>query len=72
MSTCCCRRIELAEEGREAGLDKETREWLRLVFAGLVAGQSMIFGLAASMSPPEGVARWVIHGSLAFGAIAVF
>ncbi|MFV0415201.1 MAG: heavy metal translocating P-type ATPase [Chthoniobacterales bacterium] len=43
-----------------------------MIFAVLIAGQSMIFGLAASMSPPTGTARWVIHGLLALSAIAVF
>ncbi len=45
---------------------------MRLAIAGLVAGQSMIFGLAASISPPTGTARLVIHGALAVSAVAVF
>lgn len=45
---------------------------MRLVFAALVAAQSMIFGLAVSMSPPEGMARTVLHAALAGSAILVF
>ncbi len=45
---------------------------MRLAIAGLVAGQSMIFGLAASISPPEGTARLVIHVALALSAVVVF
>lgn len=45
---------------------------MRLAIAGLVAGQSMIFGLAASISPPPGTARLVIHCALAISAVVVF
>lgn len=47
-------------------------DWMRLVFAGLVAAQSMIFGLAVSISPPEGTARLVLHWTLAASAVVVF
>jgi Cu2+-exporting ATPase len=43
-----------------------------MTFAALVAGQSMIFGLAVSMSPPAGTARLAIHGTLMVSAIVVF
>ncbi len=45
---------------------------MRLAVAGLIAGQSMIFGLAASISPPTGQARLVLHGALAVSAVLVF
>lgn len=45
---------------------------MRMVFAALVAGQSMIFGLAASISPPTGTARTIVHAALALSALAVF
>ncbi len=45
---------------------------MRLAVAGLIAGQSMIFGLAVSMSPPTGETRWIIHGALCVSAVAVF
>jgi Cu+-exporting ATPase len=47
-------------------------EWLRLGLAALIAVQSMTFGLAVNLSPPAGRARLVIHGVLAFLAVAVF
>lgn len=43
-----------------------------MVIAALVAAQSMIFGLAVSMTPPEGAARWWLHGALAASALVVF
>lgn len=43
-----------------------------MVFAALVAAQSMIFGLAVSMTPPEGNAKWILHGILAASAVVVF
>lgn len=45
---------------------------MRMVFAALVAGQSMIFGLAVSISPPAGSARMIIHSALAASAVIVF
>lgn len=46
--------------------------WFRLAVAGLVAAQSMVFGLAVNISPPEGNARLIVHGVLAVSALAVF
>ena len=45
---------------------------MRLGFAGLVAAQSMIFGLAVSISPPVGSERLIIHIILALAALGVF
>ncbi len=36
-----------------------------------VAGQSMLFGLAANTGHPEGTVRWAIHGALAGSALVV-
>ncbi len=47
-------------------------EWFRLAVAGLVAGQSMVFGLAVNISPPAGTARLIIHLVLAVSAVVVF
>jgi len=47
-------------------------EWFRLAVAGLVAGQSMVFGLAVNISPPVGTARLIIHSTLAVSAVVVF
>ena len=43
-----------------------------MAIAGVVAAQSMIFGLAINLSPPSGTARMVLHGALALSAVAVF
>jgi len=45
---------------------------MRLAFAGLIAAQSMIFGMAINLSPPEGRARMVFHTILAGSAVLVF
>ncbi len=45
---------------------------MRVAFAGLVAAQSMIFGLAVNLSPPEGSTRAILHAVLALSAIAAF
>jgi len=43
-----------------------------MAFAGLVAGQSMILGLALNLSPPSGTTRAILHGVLALSAVVVF
>lgn len=55
----------------EAG-SKEAHQWLKLGMATLVAGQSMAFGIAVNISPPEDEARVVVHGILALSAMVVF
>ena len=45
---------------------------MRVAFAGLIAAQSMIFGMAINLSPPEGRARVVLHAILAGSAVLVF
>jgi len=47
------------------------KQWLRVGIAAVLAGQSMMFGLAANLTPPEGVAYWFVHGGLALSAIVV-
>lgn len=64
MSCCSCASTESPP--------LKTGGWMRLAVAGLVAGQSMIFGLAVSISPPAGEARLVLHGLLAASAVVVF
>ena len=67
MSSCCS-----CNPAPTDGPSESSTGWLRLAIAGLVAGQSMIFGLAASISPPTGSARLVIHLALAVSAVVVF
>jgi len=47
-------------------------QWFRIALAGLIAAQSMIFSLAINLSPPEGLARTILHSILAACAVAVF
>lgn len=51
---------------------RRTGDWMRVAFAGLIAAQSMIFGLAINLSPPTGTARTVLHAVLAASAVLVF
>ncbi len=69
MSSCC--QCEEPPGGPSAPATR-TWEWMRVAFAGLIAAQSMIFGLAINLSPPEGQARVILHGALAVAAILVF
>lgn len=50
-----------------------SRAWLRVGIAAVFAGQGMALSLALSMTPPElwTWAYWLLHGGLAFSALAV-
>jgi Cu+-exporting ATPase len=74
MSSCCScstNPTRASDASCEAPMER-AGDWMRLVFAALVAAQSMIFGLAVSISPPEGTARLVLHWTLAASAVVVF
>ena len=47
------------------------RAWWRIGVAVVVAGQSMVFGLAVNLTPPEGAAYWIVHGVLCAAALVV-
>lgn len=65
----CCHGLESGEASvGKAG----AMEWVRLGVAAVLAGQGMAFGIAANVSPPSGVERWVLHGVLAASAVGVF
>ncbi len=67
MSSCChCKAPPASAAPRRAA------EWMRVAFAGLIAAQSMIFGLAVNLSPPEGRTRLALHAALAASAVVVF
>lgn len=71
MSTCCsCHPVAPASAAPSGGV--RTGDWMRVAFAGLIAAQSMIFGMAINLSPPEGRARVVLHAILAGSAVLVF
>ena len=55
MATCC------SHPPGTAGAPTEARpvEWLRLGVAAVVAGQSMIVGMAITLSPPDPATRVV-------------
>jgi len=65
MASCCC-SCGPSESTADAG------RWAKLAVAGLVAAQSMVFGLAINIAPPSGTARLVLHSALAISAIIVF
>lgn len=66
MSSCC------SCQPQPEATPTNDLQWAKLGVAGLVAGQSMIFGLAINLSPPSGTARLVLHGALALSAVVVF
>ncbi len=43
-----------------------------MAFAALIAGQSMVLGLAVNLSPPTGATRVALHAALAASAVVVF
>jgi Cu+-exporting ATPase len=53
--------------------ERLSHSWLRVGIAAVFAGQGMALSLALSMTPPEfGTgAYWILHGGLAFSALAV-
>ncbi len=67
MSTCCANDLP-----PDSLRPPEAGQWLRIGFAALIAGQSMVFGLAINVSPPEGMARLVLHSLLCGSAMLVF
>jgi heavy metal translocating P-type ATPase len=46
--------------------------WTRVGIAVVLAGQGMVFSLAANLTPPEGAAYWLVHGGLIASAVGVF
>lgn len=68
MATCCSNEPAQQPGDKSAG----SRDWLRLGIGALVAGQSMVFGLAVNLTPPDASERLVIHGVLAAAAVIVF
>ena len=60
-----------AEPGVQADAGALVRAWWRIGVALVVAGQSMAFGLAANLTPPEGAAYWIVHATLAGAALVV-
>lgn len=63
---CCYGCRLLGESGHKAApaLSASLSAWFRLILGGALAGQSMLIGLALNLSPPEGSARWLLHGAL--------
>jgi heavy metal translocating P-type ATPase len=61
----------VAEPGLEQDTESLVRAWWRIGVALVVAGQSMAFSLAVNMTPPDGAAYWIVHGSLIAAALVV-
>lgn len=74
MGSCCSCHPARQESESEAEANKgpAVGDWVRLGVAGVVAAQSMTFGLAINLSPPTGRTRLILHGLLAVSAVAVF
>ncbi len=68
----CCHTDNTQESVCSNRAGRFQSEWLRLGGAALVAGQSMVFGLAVNMAPPEGSMRDLLHWVLALAAVIVF
>ena len=62
---------DIPEPGVQADQRLLDRAWLRIGVGLAVAGQAMVFSLAVNLSPPEGMAYWVLHGGLILSAAAV-
>jgi heavy metal translocating P-type ATPase len=71
MAGCCPTDEDLACCGT-APTRSQALAWMRLVFAALIAGQTMTFSLGANISPPEGSERTILHAVLAASSLAVF
>ncbi len=63
--------LAAATPGVELDWGVVIRAWWRIGVAAVVAGQSMVFGLAVNLTPPEGTAYWIVHGVLLAAALAV-
>ncbi len=74
MVSCCSsnRSIGRPANGKVRHIRSGAEDWIRLGIAALVAGQSMAFGIAINVSPPEGEERAFIHALLAGSALFVF
>ncbi|MEM1058976.1 MAG: cation-translocating P-type ATPase [Verrucomicrobiota bacterium] len=79
MSTCCSSQAPPAAppsccHGPDVTAEERARslQWLRLGLAAVVSAQSMIFGLAVNLSPPDLSTRLLLHGLLALAAVVVY
>ncbi len=72
MSACCSTTSSAPPNPSDRTARAEGRSWFRLGVAGLIAAQSMAFGMGANLANPEGTERIVLHGALAASAILVF
>jgi heavy metal translocating P-type ATPase len=63
---CCYGCRILGESGRKT-LDvprDSSSPWFKIAIGAVLAGQAMLLGLAVSLTPPAGFARWLLHGAL--------
>jgi heavy metal translocating P-type ATPase len=66
MSACCHTTDDVPTNS------DHSREWLMIGIAAIIAAQSMAFGIAINLSPPEGLERVILHSALAAAAVIVF
>jgi heavy metal translocating P-type ATPase len=73
---CCYGCRVLGEAGRKpadsTGIN--ISPWFKIAVGAVLAGQAMLLGLAANLTPPTGSARWLLHAALmlsSFAALAI-
>ncbi|MCI0747172.1 MAG: cation-translocating P-type ATPase [Verrucomicrobia subdivision 3 bacterium] len=70
----CCYGCRLLGESGSKSRDENTSErspWFKVGIGAAIAGQAMLLGLAVNLTPPEGLARWVLHLALMASSVAV-
>ncbi len=73
----CCYGCRLLGEAGQKPLelaDPHVSPWFKIAVGALLAGQSMLLGLAANLTPPAGAVRWSLHLALiasSLGSMAV-
>jgi len=69
---CCYGCRVLGEAGGQSlRLGKESASpWFKIAIGAVLAGQAMLLGLAVSLTPPQGTARWLLHGALVTSSLA--
>jgi len=68
---CCAGCLDLGERARGGGVGPLGGGGWRLAAGAFLAAQSMMLGLAVSLTEPEGMARTILHGVVLAATLAV-
>ena len=76
LNYCCYGCRVLGEAGRKpvVPIEFNISPWFKIAVGAVLAGQAMLLGLAANLTPPSGNARWLLHAALmlsSFAALAI-